>query len=205
MDRADRTELFAAFWADDADGLTRFLCGQLKDTISFFDACETYYHAFIAGLFTFSGWKVISNYEHGWGRPDIVVRDNKNSRAAAIEVKYAKTEKELLQFVDKAISQGRDADYTLPLRKKYQKVSLWGMAFYRKTCLLRVADISVKPSRRSSLRSSTQPGQPAEQSTNQPAEQTAKRTTKRTSAQTARKGSKQTGKQSAQQSDKSSS
>ena len=43
MDRADRTELFAAFWADDADGLTRFLCGQLKDTISFFDASENYY------------------------------------------------------------------------------------------------------------------------------------------------------------------
>ena len=144
MDRADRTELFAAFWADDADGLTRFLCGQLKDTISFFDASENYYQDFLTALFSFSGWKTKLNYARDW-RQYLVVRDKDNKRAAAVEIKRAAAKEELPRLLEEAVKQGKDADYTLPLRKKFRKVSLWGMAFYKKTCLLKVVDLSGLP------------------------------------------------------------
>ncbi len=137
----DRTELFKAFWADDTNALTELLCDQMEDTLSYYDAREDFYHAFILGLFTFTGWEVDSNKEFGKGRPDIVLRDSKNKRAAVIEIKRTTSENELPGNAEEAIVQIKTNRYAAPLiRKKGWKVSLWGMAFFKKTCILRVEE-----------------------------------------------------------------
>ncbi len=134
----DRTELFKAFWADDTDAVTELLCDQMEDTLSYYDAREDFYHAFILGLFTFTGWEVESNKEFGNGRPDIVLRDTKNKRAAVLEIKRTTSEEKLSGKAEEALQQIKANRYAAPLiRKKGWKVSLWGMAFFQKTCVLK--------------------------------------------------------------------
>ncbi len=139
VQETDRTELFNAFWSNNVDAVTELLCNQMEDTLSYYDAREDFYHALVLGLFTFTGWEVESNKEYGDGRPDIVLRDTKNKRAAVIEVKRTTSENDLLVDAEKAILQIKTNKYAGPIiRKKGWKVSLWGMAFFKKTCVLRV-------------------------------------------------------------------
>ena len=115
------------------------LCGEMEDTLSYYDAREDFYHAFTLGLFTFTGWKVESNREYGNGRPDIILRDTKNKRAAVIETRRTTSEDKLPGKAEEAIQQIKTNRYAAPLiRRKGWKVSLRGMAFFKKTCVLRV-------------------------------------------------------------------
>ncbi|MDD6180994.1 MAG: AAA family ATPase, partial [Desulfovibrionaceae bacterium] len=82
MRQSDRTELFRMFWAGDAAGLTDALSDQLALTISYHDAREDFYHAFLAGMLSFSAYEVQSNRESGNGRPDILVFDRPGKKAA---------------------------------------------------------------------------------------------------------------------------
>ena len=117
------------------------LCGEMEDTLSYYDAREDFYHAFTLGLFTFTGWKVESNREYGNGRPDIVLRDTKNKRAAVIETKRTTSEDDLPGKAEEAIQQIKTNRYAASLiRKNGWKVSLWGMAFFQKTCVLKTEE-----------------------------------------------------------------
>ncbi len=141
VQKKDRTELFKAFWADDTDAVTELLCDQMEDTLSYYDAREDFYHAFILGLFTFTGWEVESNKEYGRGRPDIILRDTKNKHAAVIEIRRTTSEDKLSDKAEEAIQQIKTNRYAAPLiRRKGWKVSLWGMAFFKKTCALRTEE-----------------------------------------------------------------
>ena len=140
--KKDRTELFKAFWSDDADTLAKLLCNEMEDTLSYYDAREDFYHALVLGLFTFTGWDVESNKEHGNGRPDIIIVDNDNNRAAVIEIKRGRSQRGLPGNAVKAIRQIRTNRYAADLLKNEDlKVSLWGMAFFKKSCELRVEEV----------------------------------------------------------------
>ena len=69
----------------------------LKRTISFYDYGESFYHAFLAGIFTGAGYAVESNRDHGMGRSDVVVSDSDHDRTAVFEVKMVR-EKEKLEL-----------------------------------------------------------------------------------------------------------
>ena len=140
--KSDRTELFRLFWAGDAAGLTRMLRRQLMMTISYHDAREDFYHAFLAGMLSFSDYEVQSNRESGNGRPDILVLDPLNERAAIIEVKRARAVAELPELTDAAIHQIREKEYAVPLIGLYEEIILWGMAFYEKRCSVRAERLS---------------------------------------------------------------
>ena len=60
----DRRELFAALWNADAKRLTELISDLLFDTISYHDYAESFYHAFLTGLFSNAGYRVESNYEY---------------------------------------------------------------------------------------------------------------------------------------------
>lgn len=62
----------------------------LRQTISYHDYREDFYHAFLAGIFTGAGYMVDSNKEHGERRSDVVVYDSINGRVAVFEAKYTK-------------------------------------------------------------------------------------------------------------------
>lgn len=88
--RSNRSSLFEALWNEDADKLTEILSDLLFNTISYHDYAESFYHAFVAGLFANAGYIVESNYENGLGRSDLVIKDRKLRRAIVIELKIVK-------------------------------------------------------------------------------------------------------------------
>ena len=130
----DRKPLFDAFWKADADTFRKQLSRILLATISYHDYHENFYHAVLAGIFVGSGYAVASNRESGRGRPDIIIKDQRNARVAIIEVKHAGRAAELQPLASEAIRQIKSKEYASPFIGLYEEITLWGMAFYEKRC-----------------------------------------------------------------------
>ena len=136
----DRRELFDAAWKGHDKELTEMLSDILFDTISYHDYQESFYHAFLAGLFSGAGYIVESNYEHGLGRSDVVIKDRKHRRAILFEAKHAANETMLERDCDSALSQIMEKQYDRGLeREGYRSVICYGIAFYKKECLVKKA------------------------------------------------------------------
>lgn len=135
---SDRRNLFAALWNGDGEKLTTLISDLLFDTISYHDYGESFYHAFLTGLFSNAGFQVESNYENGLGRSDIVIKDRKNRRAAVIEAKAAASEKQMQRECEDALEQIESRQYAKSVeRSGFRTVSRFGIAFWQKKCLVR--------------------------------------------------------------------
>ena len=129
-------KLFDAVWKNDCKIITEELNRLLLKTISYHDYKEDFYHAFLAGIFTGGGYIVESNREHGEGRSDIVVVNPDNYHALIFEVKCAKKMDQLEEECDKALKQIFNRKYSLDFIEKYRKITRFGIAFYKKNCLV---------------------------------------------------------------------
>ena len=130
----DRNELFAALWDENAQRLTELLF----DTISYHDYAESFYHAFLTGLFSNAGYRVESNYENGLGRSDLVVKDRRNRRAVVLEAKRTYYEDQMENACEEALSQIREKQYAEKVeRDGYKKAGRLGIAFFQKKCLVK--------------------------------------------------------------------
>lgn len=135
---SDRREFFEALWSGDTKKLTELLSDLLFNTISYHDYAESFYHAFVTGLVASAGYIVESNYENGLGRSDIVIKDRRNRRAVAIEVKIASSEDKLETECQNAINQIEENQYARKIeRSGFRKVVRYGIAFYKKECLVK--------------------------------------------------------------------
>ena len=135
---SDRREFFEALWNGNASKLTELLSDLLFDTISFHDYAESFYHAFVTGLVASAGYIVESNYENGLGRSDIVIKDRRNRRAVVIEAKIASSEDRLETECQNAIKQIEENQYARKIeRSGFRKVVRYGIAFYKKECLVK--------------------------------------------------------------------
>ncbi len=133
---SDRRRLFSAIWQADGESLTEILSDLLFDTISFHDYAESFYHAFLTGLFSSAGYVVESNYENGLGRSDLVIKDRGNRRAAVIEAKIAVSEDGMEKACRDALEQIEEKQYARKIeRSGFRTVLRFGIAFYRKKCL----------------------------------------------------------------------
>ena len=133
----DRSELFKALWNEDAGRLSDLISELLFETISYHDYAESFYHAFLAGLFANAGYIVESNYESGLGRPDLVIKDKKKRRAVIMEMKIADSAESMQKAEERALNQIEEMRYADGMYAQgYQKVIKYGAAFYRKSCLV---------------------------------------------------------------------
>lgn len=130
-------KLFDAVWKNDCKIITEELNRLLLKTISYHDYKEDFYHAFLAGIFTGGGYIVESNREHGEGRSDIVVVNPDNYHALIFEVKCAKKMDQLEEECDEALKQIFNRKYSLDFIEKYRKITRFGIAFYKKNCLVK--------------------------------------------------------------------
>ena len=138
----DRSSLFKALWNEDVSSLSELISDLLFETISYHDYAESFYHAFLAGLFTNAGYIVESNYESGLGRPDLVIKDKKKRQAVIIEIKIADSMQSLQKSAEKAMNQIEDMRYADGIfAQGYQKVIKYGAAFYRKNCLISKSEV----------------------------------------------------------------
>ena len=137
---SDRKSLFAAVWSGNIEKLTKELNTLLRMTISYHDYGEDFYHAFLAGIFADAGYMVQSNKEHGEGRSDIVVMDSRGGRVAIFEAKYVKEVSRMNNACEDAILQIKEKMYAEDFSDSYDKVLVYGIAFYKKRCMVKCAD-----------------------------------------------------------------
>ena len=108
----------------------------LFETISYHDYAESFYHAFLAGLFANAGYIVESNYESGLGRPEFVIKDKKKRQAVIMEMKIVDSAESMQKTEERALNQIEEMRYADGMYAQgYQKVIKYGAAFYRKSCL----------------------------------------------------------------------
>ena len=135
--KENRTALFDAVWSGDIETLTEEMNELLRKTISYHDYKEDFYHAFLAGIFAGAGYSVDSNRERGEGRSDVVVRNSSKGRVALFEAKYAKTLDGLEASCETALQQIEDRQYAKDFADDYDDILCYGIAFYKKRCLVK--------------------------------------------------------------------
>lgn len=133
----NRSQLFNAVWTGDADAVTEEMTKLLRQTISYHDYREDFYHAFLAGIFAGAGYTVDSNKEHGEGRSDVVIYDEVNSRVAIFEAKYSKSAELMLSECDRAIAQINERMYAEEYADDYDEILCYGIAFFKKRCVVK--------------------------------------------------------------------
>ena len=134
----NRKILFDAVWSGKAEALTEQMNKLLRKTISYHDYKEDFYHAFLAGIFAGVGYEVDSNKEHGEGRSDVVVLDPEGDRVAIFEAKYSRTQDAMSKDCAAALQQIEDRQYAKEFEDDYDSALCYGIAFYKKRCLVRM-------------------------------------------------------------------
>ena len=134
------TNLYAAFETGDTETIKEILDEQLLDTVSFYDARESFYHGFLLALLsTCVDWCVSSNAETGRGRSDITVERRDRELGFVIEIKEVRTRAKLDEACAAAMKQAEDRDYAaVMLRYGVETVFTYGIAFCDKRCRVAV-------------------------------------------------------------------
>ena len=130
------TNLYAAFETGDTETIKEILDEQLLDTVSFYDAHESFYHGFLLALLsTCANWNVSSNIETGRGRSDIIAGRKDRKIGFVVEVKDVKDEEKLDAACEAALRQIDERDYTAILRRfRVKEIHKYGIAFWDKEC-----------------------------------------------------------------------
>ncbi len=132
--------LYESILNGDREKMESILSENLMETISFYDQQESYYHGFLTGLLKNIGnYIVLSNREAGNGRPDILLKyPSVKGKAVILEIKVAKTYRELEKKCDEALEQIEKQKYEEELRQEgYSDILKYGVAFYRKECMVK--------------------------------------------------------------------
>ena len=93
--------------------------------------------AFLAGIFAGAGYSVESNREHGEGRSDIVIYNDVTGQVAVFEAKYSRKLEDLEKDCQKALDQINTKMYEKEFEDAYEEVLCYGIAFYKKRCLVK--------------------------------------------------------------------
>ncbi|GHU94512.1 hypothetical protein FACS189479_07340 [Spirochaetia bacterium] len=145
VERRDLTPLYAAILEGDAKTFEDILSELLLDSISFYDSQENFYHGFLTGILLHAkGYLVKSNRESGNGRGDIFMKyRSAKGKAVVFELKIASGMRELSVKCDEALRQIEEKHYKNELEEEgYQDILKYGVAFYKKDCMVKKAQES---------------------------------------------------------------
>lgn len=124
----------------DALSFENELVELLTESISFYDAYENFYHGFLLGtLVNLKRYIIKSNRETGKGRSDIIIKyPNRRGAAVILELKVAKSFKEMSDKCDEALSQIEEKQYDAELIEEgYNNIVKYGITFYKKDCMIK--------------------------------------------------------------------
>ena len=140
-EKKELSPLYTSILDGDTEKMAEILSENLMETISFYDYQESYYHGFLAGMLKNIGNYIVqSNRESGNGRPDILLKyPSVRGKAVIIEIKVAKTYQGLEEKCNEALRQIEEQKYEAALRQEgYQKILKYGVAFYKKECMVKM-------------------------------------------------------------------
>ncbi len=135
----DRRPLIRAIEKGDCAAMEDIINGQLRDTISFFDYQENYYHGFLTGLLKGAGnYRVASNRENGAGRTDITLEESKfRGRGVILEIKVTKDIRQMEEKCREALEQIEENHYEDGLVSDgYSPILKYGVCFFKKGCMV---------------------------------------------------------------------
>lgn len=141
--KRDQTRLFHAFLEHEEETVRDEIEDMLMQTISFYDAYESFYHGFLAGiLYGIDGYVVKSNREGGTGRTDLFIKPvSRRKTAYVVEFKVAGKYAELGERAEDALRQIGDKAYERELRDDgYASIVRYGISFFGKNCEVRVQE-----------------------------------------------------------------
>lgn len=139
----DLTPFYRSMIQGDVAGVEKTITEILRESISFYDSKESFYHGFILGLLKgMEDYYVYSNREAGDGRYDICLKSLDVSKPAMIlELKAASSYGEMEEKSLEAVSQIEMKHYEEELvQDGYRRVFCYGIAFYKKNCRAALAE-----------------------------------------------------------------
>ncbi len=139
---SNRVLLMESLWLGREEEVSAMISKILRQTISYHNYKEDYYHAFLAGIFIGLGYLVESDREHGEGRPDVVVKDILNERVIIFEVKHSQSVSNMEKDCWNAVNQIATRKYVEDFLDDYDTVVCYGIAFFKKRCLLKKIDLN---------------------------------------------------------------
>lgn len=141
-DRASTEKINRGFLEGKTEDIQQELTHFLGESISVLDTKarneekEIIYHGILIGILkNNANWAVRSNRESGDGYADILIKPKNPDVGIVIELKYARSFKELDQACERALEQIKDCRYDEALREDGRsEVLAYGIAFWKKRC-----------------------------------------------------------------------
>ena len=141
-DRASTEKINRGFLEGKTEDIQQELTHFLGESISVLDTKarneekEIFYHGILIGILKSNvSWAVRSNRESGDGYADILIKPKNPDVGIVIELKYARSFKELDQACERALEQIRDRRYDEALREDGRsEILAYGIAFWKKRC-----------------------------------------------------------------------
>lgn len=137
----DLSLLYTAIFNKEVEIIQKELNKLLKETISFNDAYENFYHGFVVGVLANMHEHIVkSNRESGSGRSDVYIKSLSIFEPAVImELKVCNNPKEIYKKCDEALEQIEERNYDAELREEgYEDIIKYGISFYRKDCIVKI-------------------------------------------------------------------
>ncbi|KFX55314.1 AAA family ATPase [Clostridium botulinum] len=139
----DLSKMYSAIFSKDVEIFQKELNAMLRQTISFNDAYENFYHGFTLGvLANMHDFLVKSNREAGDGRSDIFIKSLSIFEPCVIlELKVCDKPKDIFKKCDEALAQIDAKNYEEELKEEgYENIIKYGISFYRKDCVIKVKE-----------------------------------------------------------------
>ncbi len=141
-DRASTEKINRGFLEGKTEDIQQELTHFLGESISVLDTKarnekkEIFYHGILIGILkNNANWAVRSNRESGDGYADILIKPKNPDVGIVIELKYARSFKELDQACERALEQIKDRRYDEALREDGRsEILAYGIAFWKKRC-----------------------------------------------------------------------
>jgi hypothetical protein len=141
---ANHADLYEAMLRCDTAAMTYILNSLLRQSISFMDKIENFYHGFMTGILSAlnkTAWSVKSNRETGDGRSDIIVHNALDkSYAAILELKAVEKPKQMAAACEAALQQIEEKNYVAELEEHLftpEAIHKFGIAFCGKECMVK--------------------------------------------------------------------
>lgn len=144
IQQEDLSQLYDALLSGNEVDLQDELGRQLRESISFYDYKEAFYHGFLLGLLKpLDEYLIESNREAGDGRLDILLRSlDVRKPVVIVELKQSGVFQDMETKAKEALNQIQDKEYYRELQQEgYENIICYGIAFFKKNCRVQVKRI----------------------------------------------------------------
>lgn len=136
----DFTPMYEAMISGNCTVFADMLKRNLRETISYYDEKEDFYHGFLLGMLSsLQDYEILSNRESGDGRPDILLKPYDELNPAIImELKFTDKFTDMEKKCEQALSQIEEKNYTESVfNEGYENVLKYGICFCKKSCMVK--------------------------------------------------------------------